>query len=51
MASLGGPDTHYKKSGVCHMSPTTSSTPTSAAVACRMFSQQGHFDRSKAEAG
>ncbi|EUA40578.1 carboxyl transferase domain protein [Mycobacterium avium subsp. avium 2285 (R)] len=32
MASLGGPETHHKKSGCATSSPTTSSTPTSAVA-------------------
>jgi acetyl-CoA/propionyl-CoA carboxylase carboxyl transferase subunit len=44
--------THHKKSGCATSSPTTSSTPTSAAARLvGLFCQQGHFDRSKAEAG
>jgi acetyl-CoA/propionyl-CoA carboxylase carboxyl transferase subunit len=52
MESLGGPDTHHKKSGVCHI---VADDETDAYVRGRRlveyFSQQGHFDRSKAEAG
>ncbi|WP_167100546.1 acyl-CoA carboxylase subunit beta [Mycobacterium sp. DL592] len=52
MASLGGPDTHHKKSGVCHI--VADSELDAYARGRRLvglFSQQGHFDRSKAEAG
>jgi acetyl-CoA/propionyl-CoA carboxylase carboxyl transferase subunit len=52
MASLGGPDTHHKKSGVCHI---VADDELDAYERGRrlvgLFSQQGHFDRSKAEAG
>ncbi len=52
MASLGGPDTHHKKSGVCHI---VADSELDAYERGRrlvgLFSQQGHFDRSKAEAG
>jgi len=52
MASLGGPDTHHKKSGVCHI---VADDETDAYARGRrlvgFFCQQGHFDRSKAEAG
>jgi acetyl-CoA/propionyl-CoA carboxylase carboxyl transferase subunit len=52
MASLGGPDTHHKKSGVCHI---VADEELDAYERGRrlvgLFSQQGHFDRSKAEAG
>jgi acetyl-CoA/propionyl-CoA carboxylase carboxyl transferase subunit len=52
MASLGGPDTHHKKSGVCHI--TADDEPDAYARGRNLvglFCQQGHFDRSKAEAG
>ncbi|GJF09229.1 propionyl-CoA carboxylase subunit beta [Mycolicibacterium cyprinidarum] len=52
MASLGGPDTHHKKSGVCHI--VASDELDAYARGQRLigyFCQQGHFDRSKAEAG
>jgi acetyl-CoA/propionyl-CoA carboxylase carboxyl transferase subunit len=52
MASLGGPDTHHKKSGVCHI--VADDELDSYARGRRLvglFCQQGHFDRSKAEAG
>ncbi|WP_328357860.1 acyl-CoA carboxylase subunit beta [Mycobacterium sp. NBC_00419] len=52
MASLGGPDTHHRKSGVCHI--VADSELDAYARGRRLvglFSQQGHFDRSKAEAG
>jgi acetyl-CoA/propionyl-CoA carboxylase carboxyl transferase subunit len=52
MASLGGPDTHHKKSGVCHI---VADDELDAYERGRrlvgLFSQQGHFDRNKAEAG
>ena len=52
MASLGGPDTHHKKSGVCHI---VADDELDAYERGRrligLFSQQGHFDRTKAEAG
>ena len=52
MASLGGPDTHHKKSGVCHI---VADDELDAYARGRrlvgLFCQQGHFDRSKAEAG
>ena len=52
MASLGGPDTHHKKSGVCHI---VADDELDAYERGRrlvgLFCQQGHFDRSKAEAG
>ncbi len=47
-----GPDTHHKKSGVCHI---VADSELDAYERGRrlvgLFSQQGHFDRSKAEAG
>lgn len=52
MASLGGPDTHHKKSGVCHI---VADDELDAYERGRrligLFCQQGHFDRTKAEAG
>lgn len=52
MASLGGPDTHHKKSGVCHI---VADDELDAYARGRrlvgLFCQQGHFDRAKAEAG
>ena len=52
MESLGGPETHHKKSGVCHI---VADDEADAYVRGRRlveyFCQQGHFDRSKAEAG
>ena len=52
MASLGGPDTHHKKSGVCHI---VADDELDAYERGRrlvgLFCQQGHFDRAKAEAG
>ena len=51
MVSLGGPDAHHKKSGVCHI---VASDELDAYERGRrlvgLFSQQGHFDRTKAEA-
>lgn len=52
MASLGGPDTHHKKSGVCHI--VADDELDAYARGRRLvgfFCQQGHFDRAKAEAG
>ena len=52
MESLGGPDTHHKKSGVCHI--VADDEIDAYARGRRLveyFCQQGHFDRSKAEAG
>jgi len=52
MESLGGPDTHHKKSGVCHI--VADDELDAYARGRRLvgfFCQQGHFDRSKAEAG
>ena len=52
MASLGGPETHHKKSGVCHI--VANDEPDAYARGRRLvglFCQQGHFDRAKAEAG
>ena len=52
MVSLGGPDAHHKKSGVCHI---VADDELDAYERGRrlvgLFSQQGHFDRTKAEAG
>jgi len=51
MESLGGPDTHHKKSGVCHI--VADGELDAYARGRRLvgfFAQQGHFDRSKAEA-
>ena len=51
MASLGGPTTHHKKSGVCHI---VADDELDAYERGRrlvgLFCQQGHFDRAKAEA-
>ena len=48
MASLGGPDTHHKKSGVCHI---VADDELDAYERGRrlvgLFCQQGHFDRSQ----
>ncbi len=52
MVSLGGPDAHHKKSGVCHI---VADDELDAYERGRrlvgLFCQQGHFDRAKAEAG
>src|ERR1700760_4846037 len=52
MASLGGPETHHKKSGVCHI---VADDEIDAYERGRrlvgLFCQQGHFDRNRAEAG
>ena len=52
MESLGGPETHHKKSGVCHI---VADDELDAYARGRrlvgLFCQQGHFDRTKAEAG
>jgi acetyl-CoA/propionyl-CoA carboxylase carboxyl transferase subunit len=52
MATLGGPDTHHKKSGVCHI---VADDELDAYQRGRrlvgLFCQQGHFDRAKAAAG
>jgi len=52
MESLGGPDTHHRKSGVCHI--VAENELDAYARGRRLvgyFCQQGHFDRAKAEAG
>ncbi|MCR5977145.1 acyl-CoA carboxylase subunit beta [Gordonia jinghuaiqii] len=52
MESLGGPNTHGKKSGVCHI--VADSEPDALWRARRLvstFTQQGHFNRERAEAG
>src|SRR5258705_3373508 len=52
MASLGGPDTHHKKSGVCHIvADNELDAYERGRRLVSLFCQQGHFDRSKAEAG
>src|SRR5258707_10094584 len=52
MASLGGPDTHHKKSGVCHIvADYEADAYQRGRRLVGLFCQQGHFDRSKAEAG
>lgn len=52
MVSLGGPEAHHKKSGVCHI---VADDELDAYERGRrlvgLFCQQGHFDRNKAEAG
>lgn len=52
MESLGGPDTHHKKSGVCHIvADDEADAYARGRRLVGLFCQQGHFDRSKAEAG
>jgi acetyl-CoA/propionyl-CoA carboxylase carboxyl transferase subunit len=52
MASLGGPDTHYKKSGVCHIvADDELDALTRARRLVSMFSEQGTFDIAAAEHG
>lgn len=52
MESLGGPDTHHKKSGVCHIvADDEADAYARGRRLVGLFAQQGHFDRSKAEAG
>jgi acetyl-CoA/propionyl-CoA carboxylase carboxyl transferase subunit len=52
MASLGGPDTHHKKSGVCHVvADDEADAYERGRRLIGLFCQQGHFDRTKAEAG
>jgi acetyl-CoA/propionyl-CoA carboxylase carboxyl transferase subunit len=52
MASLGGPDTHHKKSGVCHIvADDEADAYERGRRLVGLFGQQGHFDRNKAEAG
>ncbi|KCK24162.1 acyl-CoA carboxylase subunit beta [Mycobacterium tuberculosis] len=52
MASLGGPETHHKKSGVCHIvADDELDAYDRGRRLVGLFCQQGHFDRSKAEAG
>ncbi|HEY5844180.1 MAG TPA: carboxyl transferase domain-containing protein, partial [Mycobacterium sp.] len=52
MASLGGPDTHHKKSGVCHIvAGDEDDAYERGRRLVGLFCQQGHFDRAKAEAG
>ena len=52
MATLGGPDTHHKKSGVCHIvADDEHDAYERGRRLVGLFCQQGHFDRSKAEAG
>lgn len=52
MASLGGPDTHHKKSGVCHIvADDEADSYERGRRLIGLFCQQGHFDRTKAEAG
>jgi acetyl-CoA/propionyl-CoA carboxylase carboxyl transferase subunit len=52
MASLGGPDTHHKKSGVCHIvADDEADAYERGRRLVGLFCQQGHFDRTKAEAG
>jgi acetyl-CoA/propionyl-CoA carboxylase carboxyl transferase subunit len=52
MASLGGPDTHHKKSGVCHIvADDEADAYTRGRRLIGYFCQQGIFDKAKAEAG
>jgi acetyl-CoA/propionyl-CoA carboxylase carboxyl transferase subunit len=52
MASLGGPDTHHKKSGARHIVADDENDAYAwTEVGLDLFCQQGHFDRGKAEAG
>lgn len=52
MAALGGPDTHHKKSGVCHIvADDELDAYRRGRHLVGLFCQQGHFDRAKAEAG
>ncbi|MBY6411476.1 acyl-CoA carboxylase subunit beta [Rhodococcus sp. BP-252] len=52
MASLGGPETHYKKSGVCHIvADDELDALTRARRLVSMFSEQGTFDIAAAEHG
>jgi acetyl-CoA/propionyl-CoA carboxylase carboxyl transferase subunit len=52
MASLGGPETHHKKSGVCHIvADDEHDAYARGRRLVGLFAQQGHFDRGKAEAG
>ncbi len=52
MASLGGPDTHHRKSGVCHIvADDERDAYERGRRLVGLFCQQGHFDRAKAEAG
>src|ERR1700740_340312 len=51
MASLGGPDTHHKKSGGCHIvADDEADAYERGRRLVGLFCQQGHFDRNKAEA-
>lgn len=52
MASLGGPDTHHKKSGVCHIvADDELDALTRARRLVSMFCEQGTFDIAAAEHG
>src|SRR3954465_11305957 len=52
MASLGGPETHHKKSGVCHIvADDEQDAYERGRRLIGYFCQQGHFDKAKAEAG
>jgi acetyl-CoA/propionyl-CoA carboxylase carboxyl transferase subunit len=52
MNSLGGPDTHYKKSGVCHIvAHDELDALTRGRRLVSMFSEQGTFDLSAAAHG
>lgn len=52
MAALGGPDTHHKKSGVCHIvAHDEHDAYARGRRLVELFCQQSHFDSIKAEAG
>jgi acetyl-CoA/propionyl-CoA carboxylase carboxyl transferase subunit len=52
MASLGGPDVHHKRSGVCHIVVDDElDAYERGRRLIGLFCQQGHFDTAKAEAG
>ncbi|OAN37714.1 acyl-CoA carboxylase subunit beta [Mycolicibacterium iranicum] len=51
MVSLGGPEAHHKKSGVCHIvADDELDAYERGRSLVGLFCQQGHFDRTKAEA-
>ena len=47
MASLGGPDTHHKKSGVCRIVADDELDARAQPPPGRRICQRGHFDRSR----
>src|ERR1700738_4390306 len=52
MASLGGPDTHHKKSGVCHIvADDELDAYERGRRLAGVFCQQGHFDAAQAQSG